>query len=350
MSGPIEGKSALISWPGLATFTNTPLCDRSLHGLIVLSKKSVPLLSSVPITSPLRAIAACPKSWRPISRAALIPAVISILEVEINEENPQVIYISIDGEFNFLDDISVSFYEESQLESIFDQFLPTFYDFPVYNNISERIIIPGFVQAEDYIYQEGLSIEETSDSGGGLNIGYTHTGDYADYLVLVTESGEYEINFRVSSENQSGSILLQLINGANIQNLTQISIPITGGWQSWETISAISNLNEGSYKLRMKVIQPGFNLNWIEFENISGLGYLKNEINSFKIYPNPSSNIINIHTDLTDFKIEIYDTLGKKIHNSINKYSINIDHFESGFYVVKLISGVSSISKILLKE
>ena len=275
---------------------------------------------------------------------------ISILEVEINEENPQVIYISIDGEFNFLDDISVSFYEESQLESIFDQFLPTFYDFPVYNNISERIIIPGFVQAEDYIYQEGLSIEETSDSGGGLNIGYTHTGDYADYLVLVTESGEYEINFRVSSENQSGSILLQLINGANIQNLTQISIPITGGWQSWETISTISNLNEGSYKLRMKVIQPGFNLNWIEFENISGLGYSKNEINSFKIYPNPSSNIINIHTDLTDFKIEIYDTLGKKIHNSINKYSINIDHFESGFYVVKLISGVSSISKILLKE
>ena len=81
-------------------------------------------------------------------------------------------------------------------------------------------------------------------------------GDFADYLVLVTETGDYDINFRAASENQSGSIY-QLIDGSNIQNLTQISLPITGGWQTWETVSATTNLSEGSYKLRLKKL---FNL------------------------------------------------------------------------------------------
>ena len=200
---------------------------------------------------------------------------VSICDIEISEENPQVIYISLDEEYNFLDDISVSFYQESELESIFSEFLIPFSQFPVYNNVSERIIIPGIVEAEDFIYQEGLSTEETSDINGGLNIGYTDAGDFADYLVLVTETGDYDINFRAASENQSGSILLQLIDGSNIQNLTQISLPITGGWQTWETVSATTNLSEGSYKLRLKVIQSGFNLNWIEFDftgNSMGLG------------------------------------------------------------------------------
>ena len=105
------------------------------------------------------------------------------------------------------------FYQETELFSIYNEYLIPFSNYPVYNNVSERIVIPGLVEAEDYVYQEGLSTEETSDINGGLNIGYTDSGDFADYLVLVTESGDYDINFRAASENQSGSILLQLIDG-----------------------------------------------------------------------------------------------------------------------------------------
>ena len=218
---------------------------------------------------------------------------VSISDIEISEENPQVIYISLDDEYNFLDDISVSFYQESELESIFSEFLIPFSQFPVYNNVSERIIIPGLVEAEDYVYQEGLSTEETTDINGGLNIGYTDAGDFADYLVLVTETGDYDINFRTASENQSGSILLQLIDGSNIQNLTQISLPITGGWQTWETVSATTNLTEGSYKLRLKVIQPGFNLNWIEFDFTgNSMGLDDNEIKGLRLFPNPVDEIL----------------------------------------------------------
>ena len=276
---------------------------------------------------------------------------VSISDIEISEENPQVIYISLNDEYNFLDDISVSFYQESELESIFSEFLIPFSQFPVYNNVSERIIIPGYVEAEDFIYQEGLSTEETSDVNGGLNIGYTDIGDFADYLVLVTETGEYDINFRAASENQSGSILLQLISGSDIQNLTQISLPITGGWQSWETVSASTNLTEGSYKLRMKVIQPGFNLNWIEFDFTgNSMGTDENEIDRIRLFPNPVSEILNINTKYQNFKIEIYDMIGKKIFNAENLNSINVRDFDDGIYLLKLSFGNYSQSKLFIKK
>ena len=276
---------------------------------------------------------------------------VSISDIEISEENPQVIYISLNDEYNFLDDISVSFYQESELESIFSEFLIPFSQFPVYNNVSERIIIPGYVEAEDFIYQEGLSTEETSDVNGGLNIGYTDIGDFADYLVLVTETGEYDINFRVASENQSGSILLQLISGSDIQNLTQISLPITGGWQSWETVSASTNLTEGSYKLRMKVIQPGFNLNWIEFDFTgNSMGTDDNEIDRIRLFPNPVSEILNINTKYQNFKIEIYDMIGKKIFNAENLNSINVRDYDDGIYLLKLSFGNYSQSKLFIKK
>ena len=276
---------------------------------------------------------------------------VSISDIEISEENPQVIYISLDEEYNFLDDISVSFYQESELESIFSEFLIPFSQFPVYNNVSERIIIPGIVEAEDFIYQEGLSTEETSDINGGLNIGYTDVGDFADYLVLVTETGDYDINFRAASENQSGSILLQLIDGSNIQNLTQISLPITGGWQTWETVSATTNLSEGSYKLRLKVIQSGFNLNWIEFDFTgNSMGLDDNEMSGVRLFPNPVNEILNIYLEHETFTIEIYDIIGKKIFEAENLNSINVKHFEEGIYLLKISSGNYNQSKLFIKK
>ena len=235
--------------------------------------------------------------------------------------------------------------------SIYNEYLTPFSNYPVYNNVSERIVIPGLVEAEDYVYQEGLSTEETSDINGGLNIGYTDSGDFADYLVLVTESGDYDINFRAASENQSGSILLQLIDGAEIQNLTQISLPITGGWQTWETVSASTNLIEGSYKLRMKVIQPGFNLNWIEFDYTgNSMGLNDNLISDFKLFPNPTNDFINLSIQQENFKVEIFDLLGKKLLESYDIKIIDVTNFDKGTYLLKLSSGYNSNSKLFIKK
>ena len=201
--------------------------------------------------------------------------------------------------------------------------------FEFFNNLPERILIPGLIQAEDFSYQEGFTVSETSDTNGGYKLGYTDSGDYAEYPVLITETGEYDVSVRIASESSSGSIILHLIDGSNEQYLTQISLPVTGGWETWETVSTSLNLEQGAYKLRLTVNQSGFDINWIDFD-FTGDPMSLNEMNSinFNLYPNPTSNFISINTDLSEFKIEIFDLLGKKVHFSQNKSQINLSHLD----------------------
>ena len=276
---------------------------------------------------------------------------IEISDIEFDEENPQVILISLDVPFSFLDDITVSFFQENQIQSTLNNYLSVFSDFPVYNNITERILIPGIVQVEDFSYQEGFTVSETSDINGGYKLGYTDAGDFAEYLVLITESGEYNINYRIASAYDPGSLTLELIDGSNIQYLPQISFPVTGDWESWETVSTSANLTAGSYKLKMRIIQSGFDINWIEFDYTGGsMGLQDESYLDFILYPNPSQDYINLETDLNDFIIEIYDMLGKKVYIYQNQKRINIMQLDSGMYFLNLRSKFNSSSKVFIKK
>ena len=277
--------------------------------------------------------------------------VIEISDIEFDEENPQVILISLEQSFSFLDDITVSFFQENEIQSTLNNYLSVFSDFPVYNNITERILIPGTVQVEDFSYQEGFTVSETSDINGGYKLGYTDAGDFAEYLVLITESGEYNINYRIASAYDPGSLTLELIDGSNIQYLPQTSFPVTGDWESWETVSTSANLTVGSYKLKMRIIQSGFDINWIEFDYVGGsMGLQDESYLDFILYPNPSQDYINLETDLNDFVTEIYDMLGKKVYVSQNQKRINIIQLDSGMYFLNLSSKFNSTSKVFIKK
>ena len=275
----------------------------------------------------------------------------AITNIEIDEENPQLLLISLDDEFTFLDQISVSFNQENEIQSFLNDYLTVFSNFPVFNDLPDRILIPGLIEAEDYSFQEGLSISETNDINGGYKLGYTDSGDYAEYPVLITETGEYEVSVRIASENSSGSIILHLIDGSYEQYLTQISLPVTGGWETWETVSTTLNLEEGSYKLRLTVNQSGFDINWIDFD-FTGDPMSLNEINRFNLnlYPNPANDFINIDTNLSEYKIEIYDLIGKKVYFSNNKSLIDVRHIDNGMYLLNFTSRFYSTSKVFIKK
>ena len=276
---------------------------------------------------------------------------VMISNIEIDDENTQLISISLEEEFTFLDEISVSFNQENFIQSTFNNYLTIFSDFPVFNNLPERILIPGLIQAEDFSFQEGFTVSETSDTNGGYKLGYTDSGDYAEYPVLITETGEYDVSVRIASESSSGSIILHLIDGSNEQYLTQISLPVTGGWETWETVSTSLNLEQGSYKLRLTVNQSGFDINWIDFD-FTGDPMSFSETNrvEFNLYPNPTTDFIIINTDLSEFKIEIFDLLGKKVHFSENKSQINLTHLDSGIYLLTIKSKFYSTSKVIIKK
>jgi beta-glucosidase len=123
--------------------------------------------------------------------------------------------------------------------------------------------VPGTIEAEQFSAMFGIQTETSTDSGGGtgggINIGYTDTGDWLEYNIDVQTAGTYTIEYRVASWGGSNGFTVQ-INGGQIDRQ---SVPDTGGWQSWTTTNATVNLQAGPQTLRINSIGSSWNMNWI---------------------------------------------------------------------------------------
>ena len=122
--------------------------------------------------------------------------------------------------------------------------------------------IPGTIEAESYSAMLGIQTEATTDTGGGLNVGYIDAGDYLDYAVNVATAGSYTVGFRVASAVGGGQ--LELRNSAGT-TLGSVAVGNTGGWQTWTTLNATVNLTAGTQTLRVYAPTAGSNLNWLSF-------------------------------------------------------------------------------------
>lgn len=171
------------------------------------------------------------------------------------------------------------------------------------NPIQTPIKIPSVVQAEDYSSQSGIMTENTTDTGGGLNIGFIENGDNAEYLLDVVQAGTYDLSFRVSS-NTSGGMINLYINGALE---TTVQVNNTGGWQSWQTLTASIELTAGIQDMRLEFTGgAGFllNINWIEFDYNSGVYFQLIDANSdMVIRILNDGDIIDLNVEGTDLNI-----------------------------------------------
>ena len=80
------------------------------------------------------------------------------------------------------------------------------------------------------------------------------------------------------------------------------------------------------------------------------MGLNDNFITDFRLYPNPANDLIYLHTQLDNFKVEIFDLLGKNIFKSYNLKKIDVSEFDNGTYLLKITSGYNSNSKLFLKK
>ena len=86
------------------------------------------------------------------------------------------------------------------------------------------------------------------------------------------------------------------------------------------------------------------------FGSITTTNLVSRDLNDFEIYPNPSSNIVNVkHTH--PFTIRIFDLTGAIVYfeNTISKsLSFTTSKLESGMYVVELFSNNQIFRKKLI--
>jgi hypothetical protein len=124
------------------------------------------------------------------------------------------------------------------------------------------------IEAENWSNMSGVQTENTSDAGGGKDVGWIDNGDWMDYSVSVSSAGSYALSFRVSSIYSGSQFQVKNSSGTV---LATVNVPLTGGYQTFQTVSANVNLNAGSQTIRIQSSASlGFNFNWFEVPGGSG--------------------------------------------------------------------------------
>lgn len=195
-----------------------------------------------------------------------------------------------------------------------------------------NLSIPGKIEAENYAITYGTQLEDTSDTGGGKNVGYFDVNDILEYNVNVTSTANYTFSIRVASLDTSGRINILVDN----QFKKTIDLPITGGWQIWQTLNASLDLTQGNHVLKIEVVKSGFNLNWFNFSNSAFSRSIEtktvNAVNTASFYPNPASDYI--HFDQEQEWV-IYSLSGEKLLEGKSQKA-DVSNLKSGIYTLLL--------------
>lgn len=281
----------------------------------------------------------------------------NIDSIEIDPTNSLVLVITLSDFLHYQDNLKIN-HTGGVISSDYNSVLGALIDFPVQNNLEERFYIPGLIQAESFTNQSGLATENTTDTGGGLNIGYTDVNDYAEYPVFISQSGIYDLNLRVAAQWQSGQIEISLIENGTSEILGLFNLPVTGGWQSWVTNSNEVDLIAGVYTLKIRVAQPGFNFNWMEFlYSDSNLSTNTLEVPKpyISLYPNPVNSTLTVKTTQNNIidNITLFDISGrvilvKKGTNSVSE-KINLSSLSNGSYFIKISTDSGEVTKKIIK-
>lgn len=151
--------------------------------------------------------------------------------------------------------------------------------------------LPGIVQAENFDnggngvgyfntntsnpagtnYRPGatVGVENTADTGGGYDVGYTSEGQWMQYTVNVKQSGKYNLLARVASLGNGGYWHVEF-DGQNVTG--NLYVPATGWWQNWTTLtSPFFLLPAGTHRMRVVLDGNGpsggmGNFNWFALQ------------------------------------------------------------------------------------
>ena len=148
-------------------------------------------------------------------------------------------------------------------------------------------VIPGLIQNEQFDNGgEGISYHDTTtgNNGGafrqtdvdvetsasGYDVGWVAAGEWLGYTVNVAANGNYMAEFRVASSGRGGTFHLEM-NGVNVTG--PLTVPDTGGWQSWQTLTTTVSLAAGTQSARLVMDAAGNsavgNFDWMQFTSTS---------------------------------------------------------------------------------
>jgi len=145
------------------------------------------------------------------------------------------------------------------------------------------LTIPGTIEAEDfnsgcpgeaysdrdeinsggeYRINEGVDVEKYE---GGFDITRTAGGEWVTYTVAVSQAGDYQVTFYIASVFDDAKMHLE---ADGTDRTGAISIPNTGGGQTWKEVKRIIKLDAGKHLLKLAIDNRGVHIDKMVFEEV----------------------------------------------------------------------------------
>jgi glucosylceramidase len=120
------------------------------------------------------------------------------------------------------------------------------------------------IQASSYSTENGVATENTSDTTSGYDLGYLTSGATVVYQNVDFGSGVTQVNVRSASQG-TGATATFYLDKPGGSPIATITLPVTGGWQAWQTVSTSVSGASGVHALYV-VFTSGSNVNWYQFQ------------------------------------------------------------------------------------
>jgi beta-glucanase (GH16 family) len=190
------------------------------------------------------------------------------------------------------------------------------------------------LEAEVANVNNGMQVETCSE--GGQDMGYIDQGDYLVWNnVNFPTSGTYLIEYRVASGASGGTISCDLNAGST--QLGSTSLPGTGGWQNWTTVSKTVNVNAGTYNFGIYAQTGGYNLNYVRISKTSArpLATTNEQLASqLSLYPNPVAEQLQLETPpaLAGSSYRLLNSVGQTMASGTLANTLNVANLPAGLY------------------
>ena len=213
---------------------------------------------------------------------------------------------------------------------------PSTYD--ASGSLDTRTSVPGWTGFKVY------------SAGGEIKLGTADVPGWIETpeIDLSGHEGDLFLKFDISGWPDNAASVRVLLNGAQIGNTISpsdqsqtIEIPVPDG-----TVSG---------KIKFESLVKRFYLDNIQVieQNATGLNGQGTEPAGLKIYPNPASDRISINNVSAYCKLAIYDLYGREASamdiSGTNNINVELNDLSPGLYVIRLFSGRSVTTSLLIK-
>ena len=125
------------------------------------------------------------------------------------------------------------------------------------------------IQGSSFASESGLETENTGDSTGAYDLGYVSMGAQAIYNNVDFGSGTATtVSVREASAGGGGTLAFYLDSTAGTP-ISTVTLPVTGGWQTWQTVTGPVSGATGVHDLYLVFAgSPSgiANVNWFQFQ------------------------------------------------------------------------------------